>query len=63
MVVNADRLPVPGETVLGGRFTLHDGGKGANQAVAASRAGARVSIIGAVGTDANGTRALAALEA
>lgn len=63
MVVSADRLPVPGETVLGGRFTLHDGGKGANQAVAAARAGARVSIIGAVGSDANGARALAALEA
>jgi len=63
MVVNADRLPVPGETVLGGRFALHDGGKGANQAVAAARAGARVSIIGAVGSDANGARALAALEA
>ena len=63
MVVNADRLPVPGETVLGGRFALHDGGKGANQAVAAARAGARVSIIGAVGADANGERALAALEA
>jgi ribokinase len=63
MVVTADRLPVPGETVLGGRFALHDGGKGANQAVAAARAGARVSIIGAVGSDANGARAIAALEA
>lgn len=63
MVVSADRLPVPGETVLGGRFALHDGGKGANQAVAAARAGAHVSIIGAVGSDANGARALAALEA
>jgi ribokinase len=62
MVVHADRLPIPGETVLGGQFAVHDGGKGANQAVAAARAGARVSIIGAVGTDANGDRALAALE-
>ena len=61
MVVHADRLPVPGETVLGGRFTIHDGGKGANQAVAAARAGARVSMVGAVGTDANGDRALSAL--
>ena len=63
MVVLADRLPVPGETVLGGRFAIHDGGKGANQAVAAARAGARVSMVGAVGTDGNGDRAVAALEA
>lgn len=62
MVVHADRLPVPGETVLGGRFAIHDGGKGANQAVAAARAGVRVSIVAAVGTDAYGDRALAALE-
>ena len=61
LVVSADRLPVPGETVLGGRFSVHDGGKGANQAVAASRAGARVTMIGAVGTDAHGERAVAAL--
>ena len=37
LVVVADRLPHPGETVLGGRFSVHDGGKGANQAVAAAR--------------------------
>src|ERR671915_1124932 len=37
-VVTADRLPEPGETVLGGRFSQHHGGKGANQAVAAARA-------------------------
>ena len=63
LVVTADRLPAPGETVLGGRFSVHDGGKGANQAVAAARAGARVAIVGAIGSDANGTRALGALEA
>ena len=63
LVVTADRLPEPGETVLGGRFSVHDGGKGANQAVAAARAGARVSMIGAVGPDAYGARAIAALEA
>lgn len=63
LVVGADRLPLPGETVLGGRFSVHDGGKGANQAVAAARAGAAVSMIGAVGHDEHGHRALAALEA
>lgn len=63
LVVLADRLPRPGETVLGGRFSVHDGGKGANQAVAAARVGATVSIIGAVGRDEHGRRALAALEA
>jgi ribokinase len=62
LVVSADRLPAPGETVLGGRFAVHQGGKGANQAVAAARAGARVTIIGAVGTDEHGDRAVAALE-
>ena len=63
LVVIADRLPGPGETVLGGELWTHDGGKGANQAVAAARAGARVSMVGAVGTDAYGDRALEALEA
>ena len=62
LVVTADRLPVPGETVLGGRFATHDGGKGANQAVAAARAGAAVTMIGAVGADPHGDRALNALE-
>jgi ribokinase len=61
LVVAAPRLPVPGETVLGGQFAVHQGGKGANQAVAASRAGATVSMIGAVGADDHGERALAAL--
>lgn len=61
LVVVADRLPKPGETVLGGQFATHDGGKGANQAVAAARAGGRVSMIGAVGTDVHGERALSAL--
>lgn len=60
-VVSADRLPQPGETVLGGRLTIHQGGKGANQAVAAARAGARVAFIGAVGRDAYGDAALTAL--
>jgi len=63
LVVSADRLPRPGETVLGGQFGTHDGGKGANQAVAAARIGARVSMIGAVGADAYGERAVASLAA
>lgn len=63
LVVVADRLPQPGETVLGGQFGTHDGGKGANQAVAAARMGARVTVIGAVGTDAHGARAVESLAA
>ena len=63
LVVLAERLPLPGETVGGGRFSVHDGGKGANQAVAAARAGAQVAMVGAVGRDLYGDRALAALRA
>ncbi|HEX9015936.1 MAG TPA: PfkB family carbohydrate kinase, partial [Chloroflexota bacterium] len=44
LVVHAERLPAPGETVLGGHFEMDQGGKGANQAVAASRLGARVGM-------------------
>lgn len=63
LVVHVDRLPQPGETVGGGRFATHDGGKGANQAVAAARAGAEVAVIGAVGADGYGARAVGALTA
>lgn len=49
-----ERLPAPGETVGGGRLRRDVGGKGANQAVAASRLGARVRMVGAVGADADG---------
>ena len=45
MVVKAGRLPVPGETVLGGTFYMNPGGKGANQAIAAARLGAEVTLI------------------
>jgi ribokinase len=51
LVVTAPELPRPGETVLGGEFTMVPGGKGANQAVAAARAGGLVGFVGAVGDD------------
>jgi len=60
-VVACPRLPRPGETLLGGDFRQFHGGKGANQAVAAARAGARVVFIGAVGRDDLGRAARAAL--
>lgn len=62
LVVNCDRLPQPGETVLGGTFGQYFGGKGANQAVAASRAGAEVIFVGACGYDEYGGKARAALK-
>jgi ribokinase len=63
LVATVDHLPAPGETVTGGRFAQHHGGKGGNQAVAAARLGAATSFVGAVGTDAYGMEARAALEA
>ncbi|MBE7559845.1 ribokinase [bacterium] len=61
MVVVSERLPGPGETVMGGRFLCAAGGKGANQAVAAARLGGRVHFIGCLGMDAWGDAALANL--
>ncbi len=52
LVTEVERLPGPGETVLGPSYALHPGGKGANQALAARRAGAQVALVGAVGRDA-----------
>jgi ribokinase len=51
LTVPVPRLPQPGETVLGGEYALLPGGKGANQALAARRAGAEVVLAGAVGAD------------
>lgn len=59
MIVRLPRLPSSGETLLGGEFSSGPGGKGANQAVAARRAGAAVTFLSAVGDDPLGHEALA----
>jgi len=51
LVIYVDNLPAPGETVTGGKFMSFPGGKGANQAVAAARAGAEVEMFGCLGDD------------
>lgn len=51
MVINLPELPRPGQTITGGKFQVFGGGKGANQAIAARRAGAEVALIAAVGDD------------
>jgi ribokinase len=61
LVVQAERLPRPGETVSGARFARVPGGKGANQAVAAARLGAEVRMVGCVGRDELAVEALAGL--
>jgi ribokinase len=58
MVVKTEKLPMPGETVIGGTFFMNPGGKGANQAVAAARLGGRVTFIARVGADLFGSQAL-----
>ena len=62
-VVQVERLPRPGETVLGGRFATQPGGKGANQACAAARLGGRVRMVGRVGDDGFGVELRRNLEA
>jgi len=62
LVARAPRLPVPGETIGGASFATLPGGKGANQAVAASRLGARTAIIGCLGRDAFGAALREGLE-
>jgi len=59
MIIQLDRIPRPGETILGGEFTSAAGGKGANQAVGAARAGGQVTFIARVGQDMFGDQAVA----
>lgn len=63
LIFRVDRMPSPGETITGREFLTAHGGKGANQAVAAARLGARVAFLGAVGSDAHGRALLEALTA
>ena len=61
LVVQSDRLPGPGENVMGSAFRMVPGGKGANQAVAAARMGAHTCLVGSVGLDTFGENLLAGL--
>jgi ribokinase len=62
MIIKVDRIPRPGESILGGEFATAAGGKGANQAVAAARAGGQVTFVARVGRDMFGEQAVAGFE-
>ncbi len=62
MVVKADKLPLPGETVMGGTFFMNAGGKGANQAVAAARLGGDITFVAKVGNDIFGKQTIIGLK-
>ncbi len=63
MVVKTSKFPLPGETILGGKFLMNSGGKGANQAVAARRLGGHVAFVGKTGNDIFGKQAVEHLKA
>ncbi|MEP7374318.1 MAG: ribokinase [Chitinophagaceae bacterium] len=62
MVVKSKKLPLPGETILGGTFFMNAGGKGANQAVAAARLGGNVTLVTKVGNDIFGKQTIEGLK-
>lgn len=62
MVIKTASFPAPGETILGGSFFMNAGGKGANQAVAATRLGGNVTFVGKVGDDVFGKQAVQLLQ-
>ena len=62
MVVKSKKLPMPGETLLGGTFFMNAGGKGANQAVAAARLGGNVALVAKVGNDIFGKQTIEGLK-
>jgi len=61
MMIKTDKLPGPGETILGGKFLLTPGGKGANQAVAATRLGGKVTFVMKRGNDLFGNQTVGLL--
>lgn len=63
MVIKSRKLPLPGETILGGTFLMNPGGKGANQAVAAARLGGNVTFVTKIGDDVFGNEALSGFNA
>ncbi len=62
MIIKVPRIPKAGEIILGGKFSTAAGGKGANQAVAAARAGGKVTFVGRVGDDIFGAQAIKGME-